>query len=168
MHTSPWSTGVRRCDGSSWNSSGTFDNAAGAYLSNTPASSARERNVLSTPKNTSPIGFDLVRITWLSAAPASPDCRTFTVMPVRFVNAASTDLDTAKESWVTRVMVVDGAAAATATVAGAASSVSAQLVVARAIVNARNTRRIRRPFREQGRQRGARPRRGRRWRCSRG
>src|SRR6476646_5821713 len=118
MHTSPWSTGVRWSDGSSWYAAGTVESAGERYSANTPASSARERNVLSTPKNTSPIGFDLVRITWLSAAPASPDCRTLTVIPVRFVNAASTDLDTAKESWVTRVMVVEGAAAGTAAVVG--------------------------------------------------
>ena len=65
---------------------------------------------MSTPKNTSPIGFDLVRITWFSAAPASPDCRIFTLTPVCFVNAASTDFDTANESWVTRVIVVADAA----------------------------------------------------------
>src|ERR1700759_5054384 len=110
MHTSPWSTGVSRCDGSSWYSVGTVASALGVYAANTPAASARERNVLSTPKNTSPIGFDLVRITWLSAAPASPDCRIFTLMPVCFVKAASTGFDTANESWVTSVVVVDGAA----------------------------------------------------------
>src|SRR6478672_13859987 len=114
MHTSPWSTGVRRCEESSWYSSGTVDSALGAYFANTPASSARERKVLSTPKNTSPIGFDLVRTTWLSAAPASPDCKTFTVVPVCFVKAASTDLDTANESCVTSVMVVGVAADAAA------------------------------------------------------
>jgi hypothetical protein len=92
--------------------------------------------VLSTPKNASPMGFDLVRITWLSAAPASPDWRIFTLMPDCFVNAASTDFETANESWVTSVTVVEGAA-----VAGPATT---------PIVMTRNTatmrRRIRRPF----------------------
>src|SRR5690348_7676125 len=139
MHTSPWSIGVSRCDGSSWYSAGTVESARGAYFVNTPAPSARDRKVLSTPKNTSPIGFDLVRITWFNAAPASPDCRIFTFTPVCFVNAASTDFDTAKESWVTRVIVV--------VVAAAAGDVDMPLAAAAtAIVIARRARRIRRPF----------------------
>src|SRR3954447_4215045 len=161
MHTSPWSTGVSRCDGSSWYSSGTPSSAAGAYFSNTPASSARERKVLSTPKNTSPIGFDLVRITWLSAAPASPDCRTLTLTPVCFVKAASTDFDTAKESWVTSVIVGDDAADA-----GAATYVvTAKHAAARRETNGR---RIRRPFRVMGRWRGGRRSRARPTRGGRG
>ena len=47
----------------------------------------------------------------MSAAPASPACRTFTLMPVCLVNAASTDFDTANESWVTSVMVTASVAA---------------------------------------------------------
>src|SRR6478752_9737277 len=133
MHTSPWSIGVSRCDASSWYSSGTLASALGAYFEKTPASSARERYVLSTPKNTSPIGFDLVRITWFSAAPASPEGSSFTVMPVRFVNAANTVFETANESCVTRVMVVDRLAAA----AAAVGRESAPLVAARVIVRAR-------------------------------
>src|SRR6478752_6646199 len=127
MHTSPWSTGVRWCDGSSWYAAGTVESAGERYSANTPAWSARLRNVLSTPKKTSPIGFDLVRITWLSAAPASPACSTFTWMPVRSSNPRSTRFETANESWVTKVIVVvdaadDGAAVTTVVVALTASA----------------------------------------------
>src|SRR3954452_645499 len=110
MQTSPWSTGVRWCDGSNRYSAGTADSAGDRYSANTPACRARLRNVLSTPKNTSPTGFDFVRITWLSAAPASPDWRTFTSMPVRRSKARNTGLETANESWVTNVIVVVAAA----------------------------------------------------------
>ncbi len=116
---------------------------------------------MSTPKNTSPIGFDLVRMTWLSAAPASPDCKTLTVMPVCFVNAANTDFDTANESWVTSVIVVGVAADAAAGV-----SAHADAMTTRASSEVKRRRRIRRPFRgrsfrEWGRRRGARPTRRR-------
>ena len=63
-----------------------------------------------------------MRIAWLSAAPASPDCSTFTLMPVCFVNAAQHRFDTANESWVTSVTVVDGAAAAASRAARARRS----------------------------------------------
>src|SRR4029078_11409164 len=129
MHTSPWSTGVRWCDGSSWYAAGTVESSGERYSANTPDCSARLRNVLSTPKKTSPIGFDLVRITWLSAAPASPACTTFTWMPVRSSNACSTRFETANESWVTNVIVVvdaadDGGALDTELVAAAAGTAS--------------------------------------------
>src|SRR3979411_1869371 len=154
MHTSPWSTGVRRGDASSWYSPGTWASAGGVYLVKTPAVSARLRKVLSTPKKTSPTGFDLVRITWLSAAPASPACRTLTLTPVCFVKAASTDFDTANESWVTRVIVVSAAAVAVVVVPMVPTAASA------AIVTANRRRRIRNPSGSEGRRRAARGWRG--------
>src|SRR3954464_900972 len=137
MHTSPWSTGVSRCDESSWYSFGTVARAFGAYFANTSASSARERKVLSTPKNTSPMGLDLVRTTWLSAAPASPDWRIFTLMPLCSVKSASTDFETANESWVTSVMVVGDAADA-----GAGRNAHAEAITTKAS----RRRRIRGPL----------------------
>src|SRR2546423_1766373 len=159
MHTSPWSTGVKRWLRSSWYSAGTPDKAAGVYFANTPASSARVRNVLSTPKNTSPTGFDFVRMTWLRAAPASPAWRTLTVIPVCRSNARNTGLDTANESWVTRVIVV-GEGAATDGVA--TTVVAATHATTRARNNAR--RAIRSPSGVRGARRGARRVRGSRWR----
>src|SRR6266536_1511797 len=152
MHTSPWSTGVTRWLGSSWYVAGTVDSAAGAYFSNTPACRARLRKVLSTPKKTSPTGFDFVRITWLSAAPASPACSTFTLMPVWRSNAFRTDFDTAKESWVTSVIVVGEDAAD--------DGLTFTVVIAThdASTATRNARRIdiRRPFGIRGARRATR------------
>src|ERR1700730_16889341 len=71
-----------------------------------PSSSARLSSVLSTPKNTSPRGLLLVRIAWLTAAPASPDGSTFTFTPVCFVNCRMTLFETLNESWVMSVIVV--------------------------------------------------------------
>src|SRR5437764_2463098 len=71
-----------------------------------PSSSARLSSVLSTPKNTSPSGLLLVRIAWLTAAPASPDGSTSTFTPVCFVNCRMTLFETANESWVMSVIVV--------------------------------------------------------------
>ena len=88
------------------------------------------------------MGFDLVRITWLSAAPASPDWRIFTLIPVSLVNAASTGFDAANESWVTSVIVVEGRAA----VAGLATT--SMVASTRATMM---RRRIRRPFRRSER-----------------
>src|SRR6266540_919338 len=85
MHTSPWSTGVTRWLGSSWYAAGTVESAAGAYFSNTPACRARLRNVLSTPKNTSPMGFDTAKESWVTSVivvgeDAADDGLTFTVV----------------------------------------------------------------------------------------
>jgi hypothetical protein len=87
------------------NSAGTPASAFGSYVSKMPASSAFERNVLSTPKRTSPSGLPFVRIAWLSIAPASPALTTLTVMPVSFVNAFSTPSEAANESWVSSRIV---------------------------------------------------------------
>src|SRR5687767_5226261 len=73
-----------------------------------PASRARDRKVLSTPKRTSAIGLSLVRMAWLTTDPASPARSTLMVAPVWAVNAASTSSDTADESCVRSVISVAG------------------------------------------------------------
>ena len=72
------------------------------------SSSARVRKLLSTPKKMSPSGSSLVRIAWFSAAPASPEGRILTAMPVSAVNSSRIVSDTAKLSWVTMVNVTVG------------------------------------------------------------
>ena len=62
--------------------SGTSARAAGWYASKMPASSARDRNVVSTPYSTSPSGRSPARIAWLTMEPASPPGRTLTSTPV--------------------------------------------------------------------------------------
>src|SRR5439155_11369524 len=95
---------------------------------NSPSSSARLSSVLSTPKNTSPSGLLLVRIAWLTAAPASPDGSTSTFTPVCLVNCRMTLFETANESWVMSVIVVPlepvGADAVAATGPAAATAVA--------------------------------------------
>src|SRR5690242_17098214 len=107
-----------------------------------PAANARERNVLSTPKKASPSGAPLVRITWLSAEPASPAGRILTLMPVCFVNAARTFFDTANESWATSVIVTLLAADAGPAVAAVAAR-PADAAVAERVARASALRRLR-------------------------
>src|SRR6478672_7564338 len=107
MQTSPWSTGVTRCWGSSTYFWSTDDSAGDWYGSNSPASIALPRNVLSIPNSTSPCGRFLVRIAVLTTLPVSPFLSTLTVMPVFFVKSASVFLDSANESYVTSVTVFD-------------------------------------------------------------
>src|SRR5262245_26343091 len=68
-----------------------------------PASSARDRNVLSTPYITSASGASLARMALLTIDPASPDFRMFTVTPLACSKAALTSSDIAKESCVITV-----------------------------------------------------------------
>src|SRR6478609_5817775 len=77
------------------------------YGSKMPASSALLRNVLSTPKSTSPCGRFLVRIAVLTTLPASPFLSTLTVIPVFLVKSARVFLDSANESYVTSVTVFE-------------------------------------------------------------
>src|SRR6188508_1540550 len=95
--------GVTRWSGSSWNSADMPARAGDWYGSKMPASSARERNVLSTPYITSASGASLARIALLTIAPASPDMRMSTVTPLACSKAALTSSETAKESWVMTV-----------------------------------------------------------------
>src|SRR5260370_31788090 len=94
------------------------------------------------------MGLDLVRMTWFRAAPASPDGRSSTWIPVCFVNAASTLLEAANESWVTSRIVTDGGDAPLAGTAAAS----------RARVTARTARRLMIPPVHWGELRGASPR----------
>src|SRR4051794_40202456 len=71
-----------------------------------PAPSARDRKVLSTPKKTSPCGLPLVRIAWLTAAPASPALRIRTFRPDDASNFFSTPSEIANDSCVTSVTVL--------------------------------------------------------------
>ena len=83
-----------------------FASSGDLYGTKMPSSSARLSSVLSTPKNTSPSGLFLVRIAWLTAAPASPDGSTSTLTPVFFVNWRMTRFEALNESWVMSVIVV--------------------------------------------------------------
>src|SRR6478735_10919105 len=107
MHTSPWSTGVTRCSLSSTYFGSMSASAGDVYGSKIPASSALLRNVLSMPKSTSPCGRFLVRIAVLTTLPASPFLSTLTVMPVCLVKSASVFFESANESYVTRVTVLE-------------------------------------------------------------
>src|SRR6266550_8279068 len=106
-----------------------------------PSSRARLSRVLSTPKNTSPRGLLLVRIAWLTAAPASPDGSTSTFTPVCFVNCRMTLFETLNESCVMSVIVVPlepvGADAVAATGPAAATAVAR---IETAIVSTRSRR----------------------------
>ena len=73
------------------------------YGSKMPASSARERNVLSTPYMTSASGASLARMAWLTIAPASPDLSMFSVTLFCCSNAALTSSVIANASWVITV-----------------------------------------------------------------
>lgn len=83
-----------------------------SYDWNSPLSSARDSRVLSTPKKTSPCGLSLVRMALLTACPASPSLRTLTLYPDCFSKSSSTLFDTAHESWLTSVTVLESPAPA--------------------------------------------------------
>src|SRR3954453_23280795 len=105
---SPESMGVTRCLAWSTRYPGSIRSAPFAsYDWKRPLSRARESRVLSTPKKTSPCGLSLVRIALLTACPASPSLRTLTLYPDCFSNAAWTPFETAHESWLTRVTVLE-------------------------------------------------------------
>ena len=85
---------------------GTEAAAGETYGSNTPASSARESRVLSTPNSTSPSGLPAVSAALLTTSPASPSLTSAMVMPVRAVKSVSSDFVSANESCVMSVTVV--------------------------------------------------------------
>ena len=75
-HTLALSTAVSACSsspGSAWSS--TPAGASKSYGANTPSSSARDANVLSTPNATSPSGESLVSTSSLVRVPPSPTWR---------------------------------------------------------------------------------------------
>jgi hypothetical protein len=62
------------------------------YDSNTLASTALERNVLSTPNITSPSGLPAVSTALETIVPVSPALSTLTLTPVDAVNSVSSTL----------------------------------------------------------------------------
>src|SRR5688500_15337761 len=73
------------------------------------ASSARDRNVLSTPYRTSASGTSLVRIALLTISPASPPSRISTVTPFAASNMSTTVSEIANESWEITTSLLGGA-----------------------------------------------------------
>lgn len=59
------------------------------------------------PKKTSPCGLPLVRMALLTATPASPSSRTFSLYPDSASNSSRTFSEAAKELWLTRVTVLE-------------------------------------------------------------
>src|SRR5581483_8684655 len=128
---------MRNC-GSSWYAAGMTSAPFGLYGSNKSALSARLKNVLSTPKNTSPSGLEVpARIALFNAAPASPDLRICTIALFAVSNSFSTSSLTAKESCETTTsgVVPDETGAAVGAVVGGADMVGA-LVDGAAVGNA--------------------------------
>ena len=100
-HTLPVSTGTSRSVPSSSAKSSAPAGSVTPESAKTPASSAREAKVLSTPNATSPVGLSLVSTNRLVSVPASPTDRTSRVRPESASNFLSSFLGSAKESWVT-------------------------------------------------------------------
>ncbi len=145
--------GVTRCCSSNWRAAGTAARRSERWLWKIPASRARDRKVLSTPKSTSARGLSLVRIAWLSMAPASPARRMLTVAPLAAVKPSSTSSEMANESCVIRTsstagtVVVVGAAVVVVVVvvAGSASAQALTTTASRGAATQRRPRRLRIP-----------------------